>query len=88
MVPCIPGIARSVALFGPTGRLSELFGNFAQKLCCSLFGFRRDFFFHKLLHARDFFVHALPKLFKVVDPLQPREFVINAFAKLFESAHA
>src|SRR5713226_5482754 len=71
-----------------TPPLGELFRNFAQKLRRTFFRFRRGFLLHKTLHAREFFVNAFSKVFKVFDALYPRELFVDAPAKLFEFVHA
>lgn len=80
--------ARRVARFNPSRRLAELLGNFAQKLRRALFRFRRNLFFHKTFHPREFFVNALPEFLEVIDALEPCDFVVDAFAELFESVHS
>src|SRR2546421_7168893 len=82
-----PRIAPSVARFNPSGRLGELFGNLTQKLRRSLFRFGRDILFYKTLHAREFFVNSLAKIFEVSDALKPPEFFVDALAEIFEFVH-
>jgi len=50
-------------------RLGELFGNLAQKLGRTLFRFRRNLFLYKTLHAREFLVNSLSKVFEVLNAL-------------------
>src|SRR5258708_4070193 len=79
--------ARGIARFDPRGCFGELFRNFAQELRRAFFRFRRNLFFYKTLHARELFVDAPAKVFKVFHVLKARKLFVNALAELFEFVH-
>src|SRR5882762_1562462 len=80
-------IASGIARFDPRHRLGELFGNLAQKSGRTLFRFRRNLFLYKTLHALEFLVNSLSKVFEVLNALNPRELFVDALAELFEFVH-
>jgi hypothetical protein len=55
-----------VAGFQFLGGGTQLIGNFAEENCSAAFGFRRDFVFHEMAEALQFFVDAFAKFFKFI----------------------